>query len=145
MKLLTQRKPLPAEKPSQIDSGRGETPDYNRMMRLITGDAKGHALNAILASDKNNPVKAIIHNVFNMSVADCIAHWEEFDSEVELFQFFLNGRIGEDEGGYRINSRAEEGKATDQYVEGFKAWSLLGPIGAMAADQKRLSEGDKKK
>lgn len=129
----------------QIDTGKGKIPDYRRMLQLIAGDAKGHALNQVITSDKNNAVKAIIRNVFNMSAADMLSHWEEFDSEVELLQFFLNGRIHQDEGGYRINSRAEDGKAMLQFVDGFKAWSLLGNLGAQGDTSSRLTEGDKKK
>ena len=146
MRFLTRRKePVKEESPTIPDTGSGKYPDVRRMMTMIQGDAKGHALNVIVASDKNNPIKANIHNVFNISAADVMAHWEEFESEIEAAQFFLNGRIGQDEGGYRINSRAEDGKATDQYVEGFKAWSLLGPIGALAGHEERLKEGDRKR
>ena len=146
MKLFNRGKDKPKQTGQQqtvVDTGTGAAPDYQRMMRIMAGDAKGHALGKLLKSDEDNAVKANIHNVFNMSVMDAISHWEEFESEDELLQMFLNGRTGQMEGGYRINTMAEDGTMTVQYVEGFKAWTLIGGVGQAQAPS-TIKEGDRK-
>ena len=149
MKIFGRGKKAPT--PTQAtpaDTGQGPMPDYQRMMRVMAGDAKGHALGKLLKSDADNAVKANIHNVFNMSVMDVLGSWESCESEEDIIRVFLNGRTSisdatEIEGGYRINTMAEDGTMTVQYVEGFKAWTLIGGVGQAQAPS-TLKEGDKK-
>jgi len=136
-----------ASKQANADTGTGPTPDYQRMMRVIGGDAKGHALNRLITSDDSNAIKSSNANPFNLAVMDVMGHWEEAEDEGEIIQLFLNGRarpadMGEIEGGYRINKMAEDFRMTQQYIEGFKAWTLLGGQG-MVAPPKTLTEGNK--
>lgn len=147
MKLFHRPKANGEAKPNEprpVETGVAVVPDYHKMMRTGIGDAKGHALDKLLRSDDSNAIKAIIHNVFNMSVMDAMSRWEEFDSEEELLQTFLNGRIGEMEGGYRINTMAEDGIRSEQYVRGFMAWTLMVGPAAQVLNDSRLKEGNKK-
>jgi hypothetical protein len=135
----------PAQQAIGMDTGTGPQPDYRRMQMTIGGDAKGHALNKLLTSDASNAIKSSNANPFNLSVMDVMGHWEECESEEEIIQFFLNGRNDQGfEGGYRVNKMAEDFKMTTGYIEGFKAWTLIGgQVNPPAPAQ--LNEGDKKK
>lgn len=147
MKIFGRGKKAPTTPVLGADTGTGAAPDYQRMMRMMGGDAKGHALGKLLKSDPDNAVKANIHNVFNMSVMDVLGSWESCESEEDIIRVFLNGRTSMDgqeiEGGYRINSMAEDFKMTLGYIEGFKAWTLIGGVGQAQAPS-TLKEGDKK-
>lgn len=123
------------------------TPDYQKMMRVMTGDSKGNALNKLIASDASNAIKSSNANPFNLSVMDVMGHWEEAKDEQDIIRFFLNGRRGpgtdEIEGGYRINKMAEDFKMTILYSDAFKAWTILGSPGGGGAPS-TLTEGDRK-
>ena len=91
MKLPFIGKKKPQEQPTPtVDTGTGPQPDYQKMMRAISGDAKGHALNKLIVSDPSNPIKSSNSNPFNLSVMDVLGYWESAESEEEVIRLFLN-------------------------------------------------------
>lgn len=140
------RKKQKPEAPT-METGTGPQPDYQRMMRTIQGDAKGHALNKLIVSDASNPVKSSNQNPFNLSVMDVMGHWESAESEEDIIRLFLNGRTtvngDEIEGGYRINKMAEDFKMSLAYIDAYKAWTLLGGSSGGTAPS-TIKEGDRK-
>jgi hypothetical protein len=146
MKLFGKKKEEPKDKPT-METGTGPQPDYQRMMRTIQGDAKGHALNKLIVSDASNPIKSSNANPFNLAVMDVMGHWESAESEEDIIRLFLNGRTtvsGEEiEGGYRINKMAEDFKMSLAYIDAYKAWTLLGGSSGGTAPS-TIKEGDRK-
>lgn len=132
------------QQPQGVDTGKGSSPDYRRMMMTLGGDAKGHALAKLLTSDASNAIKSSNSNPFNLSVMDVMGHWESAESEEDILRLFLNGRTGvgeeEIEGGYRINKMAEDFKMTLTYSDAYKAWTIMGGAGFPPVPS-RMDEG----
>ena len=132
---------------ARATAGTGQIPDNRSLLMTIGGDAKGHALNKLMASDRSNAIKSSNSNPFNLSVMDVMGHWESAESEEDIIRLFLNGRTeiaGEEiEGGYRINKMAEDFKMTLTYSDAFKAWTIMGGGGIPPAPSE-LTEGAKK-
>lgn len=110
-------------------------PDTREMMQRFDKDRAHTALMEILESNKNNPIKARIHNVYNMSVLGVMAKWESLETPDAALKAFVDQ--------YEIYSRAEEGKALAEFVEGYKAYTLYRQQHD-ESDSSKLTEGSRK-